>query len=1220
MASIVLSAAGSAAGSYLGPLGSLAGRAVGSFVGQQVDNRLFSSSRRVSSSRGRLTELAVQTSTYGKMIPVVYGSSRIAGNIIWALPIKETATTQRSSAGGGKGGGSPRVSQSQTSYSYSVTLAIAICEGPIDAVLRVWADAKVVSPDEAGYTLYWGDETQLPDPLIESYEGVGATPAYRGLAYVVIEDFPLADYGNRIPNFTFEVKRRMLARDSETPVEELISSMVMIPGSGEFVYDTIVQNKVPGVEVGGNWVQQGEQLRINQNNQAGKADALLSLDQLQETCPNVAWVAPVVTWFGTSTDAGSCVIRPGVEYQSGITTTPDVWAVGGVDRAGAYLISQDDDGNPNYGGTISDASLLRYLDELKDRGLKIMFYPLFFMDVEGKPWRGRLTGSVSDVADFFTKTNGYNAFILHYAALVASRVDAFVIGSELIGLTSVKDGSNNFPAVSALVSLAANVKAIVGSGVKVTYAADWSEYHHTTGGWYNLDPLWASANIDVVGIDAYFPLTDSVQDGYDEQAVMDGWTSGEGYDWVYTDEERTVQASIEAKYAWKNMGWWWNNSHVNPDGNATAWVPGSKKIWFTEYGFPSVDGATNQPNVFYDPSSSESYFPRFSRGRVDFRAQRLGITATEKKWAGSSMVQRKFLWTWDARPYPYYPDLTDIWRDGAVWKTGHWVSGKLGISNLGAVVEELAVRSGLDTSDCDVGQLTDLVDGFVIADALPLRSAIETLQAAYFFDAVESGELLAFVKRGGSNAVTIEENDLVAEEGKVFSIMRVQEGELPRKIDVNFINKVADYQTGNQHAERQATLSLAAGSLSLPIVLSEQAAKNIADVTLYNAWTERNVYSFSLPVKYAVLEPADVVTVNTSVASHHIRIISAQLGANNVLQVRGVAEDSSAYDFYNTPGAVLTATHVMQPVGATEMLFLDLPAFPGDGQVQGSLRLAAHGQETGWRGAVLYRSDDGGVSYNATEDIIDNAIIGTAVTVLASGATDIFDRACSVTVVLMGGELESVTELAVLNGANLAKIGDELLQFTTATLLEPYKYSLSGLLRGRLGTEHAVASHVVGEKFVLIDSRVHKITPQNNIIGLSRSYKPVSIGHTLGQTSAVDFIYRANSLKPYSPVHITGSRDGSDNLTINWVRRTRISGGWQDNSDVPLGEESEAYEVEVLDGADVIRTLSGITTPSAIYTLAQQVADFGGAQTEVTVRIYQISAIVGRGTPGNAVI
>ena len=163
--------------------------------------------------------------------------------------------------------------------------------------------------------------------MIESLEGVGNTTAYRGMAYIVMEDFPLADYSNRIPNFTFEIKRKVLDSDDGDVLENMISAMVMIPGSGEFVYDTVTQTKVPGYDVSGNWVQSGSQTYINQNNGSGKTDALASLDQLLDTCPNLQWISLVVTWFGTNTDAGSCLIQPGVEYQTGAILQPDTWSV-----------------------------------------------------------------------------------------------------------------------------------------------------------------------------------------------------------------------------------------------------------------------------------------------------------------------------------------------------------------------------------------------------------------------------------------------------------------------------------------------------------------------------------------------------------------------------------------------------------------------------------------------------------------------------------------------------------------------------------------------------------------------------------------------------------------------------------------------------------------------------------------------------------------------------
>jgi hypothetical protein len=159
----------------------------------------------------RLNDLRVQSSARGADIPTVYGTSRIAGNIIWSAGIKETANTQSS---GGKGGGGG----SHTSYTYSCSFAIGLCEGEITGIRRIWADSVLIydkgdtaTADELavsnqlGITVYTGSEEQEADPTIEATAGAGNTPAYRGLAYIVFTDLQLENYGNRIPNITCEV-------------------------------------------------------------------------------------------------------------------------------------------------------------------------------------------------------------------------------------------------------------------------------------------------------------------------------------------------------------------------------------------------------------------------------------------------------------------------------------------------------------------------------------------------------------------------------------------------------------------------------------------------------------------------------------------------------------------------------------------------------------------------------------------------------------------------------------------------------------------------------------------------------------------------------------------------------------------------------------------------------------------------------------------------------
>ena len=191
MATVVLSAVGAIVG---GPIGA----AVGAVIGQQVDNVIFAPARR---QGPRLGDLTVQTSSYGAMIPKLFGTVRVSGTVIWATDLKES----RSKRSNGKGRGSTDV------YSYNASFAVALSGRRIADIGRIWADGKLLRgaagdfKSETGFRLYMGDEGQALDPLIAASEGIGATPAYRGLAYVVFEDMALAGFGNRIPSISFEV-------------------------------------------------------------------------------------------------------------------------------------------------------------------------------------------------------------------------------------------------------------------------------------------------------------------------------------------------------------------------------------------------------------------------------------------------------------------------------------------------------------------------------------------------------------------------------------------------------------------------------------------------------------------------------------------------------------------------------------------------------------------------------------------------------------------------------------------------------------------------------------------------------------------------------------------------------------------------------------------------------------------------------------------------------
>jgi hypothetical protein len=231
-----------------------------------------------------------------------------------------------------------------------------------------------------------------------------------------------------------------------------------------------------------------------------------------------------------------------------------------------------------------------------------------------------------------------------------------------------------------------------------------------------------------------------------------------------------------------------------------------------------------------------------------------------------------------------------------------------------------------------------------------------------------------------------------------------------------------------------------------------------------------------------------------------------------------------------------------------------------------------------------------------------------------------------VRVKLYGGALSSAADLAVLNGRNAVAVRNadgawEMLQFGEAELVAAGTYELSHLLRGQAGSEGAMGSPLIaGAPFVLLDAQVLPIARGLGDLGRPMMLRIVAGERDHGDPSAVQIAVtpQATALKPLAPVHLSARRSGAG-VTISWIRRTRIDGDSWDAGEVPLGEESQAYEVDILDGVDVVRTLTA-NAPSILYPSADELADFGAPQTNLNIRIAQISATVGRGFAEEAVL
>ena len=1295
MASLVLGAAGSALGGALLPGSislfgaSVSGATLGGFAGALAGSAVDAALTGRDVEGPRLEALQIQSSTEGAGMPVVYGTMRVAGQVIWAANFKEHVSEES----GGKGG--PEVRE----YSYSLSFAVALGEGEIGGVGRIWADGALMDLSRVTWRLYRGTEDQAPDALISAVEGEAA-PAYRGTAYVVFEDLDLSAFGNRIPNLSFEVTRQPpVAADGPPRMEQLVQGVAMIPSSGEFAYATSKVLREAGP---------GESVAENVNNSRGLPDIVASLDDLQGQLPNCRSVTLVVSWFGTDLRVGECEIRPGVEFDAKVTR-PRSWVGGGVARDEAHVVSRIG-GRPAYGGTPADWSVVQAIAEMKARGLEVVFYPFILMDVPAGsglpdpygrdeqppyPWRGRITqhpaageagspdqtaAAGAQVAAFFGDAAdgdfdlsgkqpiyagpeewSFRRMILHYAHLCAQAggVDGFMIGSEMVGLTTIRDSADQYPAVDALKALAGEVRAIL-PGAEISYAADWTEYfgHQSQDGsgdvFYHLDPLWSDANIDFVGIDWYGPLSDWRDGaGHADAALSDTIyrldylqgqvEGGEGYDWFYAGAgDRDAQARTVITdgaygephvFRYKDIRNWWSQPHHDRPGGvraaeATGWAPESKPIRFTEIGCPAADKGSNQPNVFYDPKSSESALPYYSDGSRDDLIQRRYIEAMLDYWApehgrnpvsavyGAPMVALAgaHVWTWDARPYPDFPAREEIWTDGDNWRLGHWLTGRAGRALLADVVRDICGRAGL--VEVDVDSLDGLVAGYMLSGPATGRDALSPLMNAYGFDMNDRAEATAFLPASGGGAVALSTDDLVLpDRGSVFEIERAQMSDLPREARVSFIDEGRGYQPGGVSALNRDAENRRAIRLNLSLVLDERQAEDVAQRALSVALGEAETLTLRAPPSRAALEPGD----RAIFADRVWRLAGLEGGVAGAAVLKGDAGGVLSRMSGPEPGVIEDPVTSYSP---PLVWLIDAPL--SDLEDDAAPRIAVRAKP--WPGAALVWAgpDDDSLTRRAIAD--RPAMMGELAWDLWRGPVGRWDEGNRTRIRLYSGMLSSEETLRVLNGANRIAIESpdgewEILQARNALLVAPGVFEISGLLRGLAGTETAMGAPVTaGARVVVLDPALERL----DVSGLSRQ-APLSLAAGAPALSPYDegatltgAHWTGYALRPLSPAHLRGVRT-AEGIEISWTRRTRIGGDDWAAPDVPLGETMEAYAVEIIKDGETALTLNA-SAPRALLANAQEIALFGGVASALEIRVSQLSGQWGAGAPAARVL
>jgi hypothetical protein len=741
-----------------------------------------------------LQDLKPQSSEYGRPIALTYGTVAIGGNVIWA--------SEFTIVEGGKGG------EPEADAAYG-NMAVLVCEG-VRTLGRIWAgpekrliwDGAVLEGADAGATLRWysGTEDQLPDALIESFEGVGNVPGHRGSAYLVLEHFPLAKDGNRLPFLWIETGAESEAIIAPTSLGTVWVQQVIITDD---YYVAFYHGSYNGLVV--------------RNLDTGTLVAHYVYD-LTEWDQNAKFFYDADREVFVRTNATSYTV---IALADGAMTT--------------HAISEaaTTDGNP---GAICRSGVYQ-------NGV----YIFGASNSAGVPERVTLYVMDPDTHDPVT-TYASNTIDGSFSGpLMAIEGEAYVYGYS----NSVR--LSRFPL------------ALGGTPVDMGVPA-------AGGRFMEMDPstglIWSVSEGDgFVTVHCNDPATQTL---------------------VFSDVRATPLELVG-----------------NPT-NPFTFVPGTpNKLIIQGERWLAVDCFL----VYIAEAAGQAFEAEYTGGRHGI--QQIGAMAYNPVTNQLMAFRYK---GWITFGDPADPTTVNFLQAGSLTlqEEDNKYLGEVDATGivtpqgqlLSEIVADLSERAGLEASQYDVTALTDIVPGYAIERSTTCRDAIMALMPAYFFDPVESGGVAKFVKRGGTIAAVIDDDELGAHESGSeppddLESTRRMENELPQTLFTRYLLEATNYSTASRYARRLVGSSGDEQTLDLPLVLTDTKAQEIAEVNLHGAWVGRISYKFSLPRKYCYLEPTDIIVVK----GHTMRLEKMTYKGGR-FQCEARHDDSNVY----VPNVVVTET------------------------------------------------------------------------------------------------------------------------------------------------------------------------------------------------------------------------------------------------------------------------------------------------------------------------
>lgn len=514
-----------------------------------------------------------------------------------------------------------------------------------------------------------------------------------------------------------------------------------------------------------------------------------------------------------------------------------------------------------------------------------------------------------------------------------------------------------------------------------------------------------------------------------------------------------------------------------------------------------------------------------------------------------------------------------------------------------------------------------------------VRAVLDSINQVFNWNMFASGYGMKGVYKSDNPAdsvVTIPWADVGCREGgnqgdnadlKLLSQSIEMSTQQPRDYKIEFIDYKKEYTTNTITSQNPYAATTNVQSINTPVIMNEQHAQDLAQLLKLNSVVSSDVYEFSIPQKYTYLEPSDIIELETAYGYSIFLKITNLEDSRGTLNIQAKPIRGSVLSITDT--SPITDPTVVPENLKTLLKMLDAPCLSSANNETGLLWSSSeYGPDMPgiWSGCQLVGSNDGEVTFLNVGVSTKSSIVGTipdeTTLPVVDGSIKQIGGYLNLVLNDPTRELTSVTEKALLNGANIALYGVsgrwEVVRFKTAELQMDQTYNLSTFMRGCNGTEWTIGLHAPNDIFVLIDPNlINFLSLETSQIEFDIIYRAVTYNMDLASADSVPQIYHGVNLKPLSGCKAKVSRSAGD-VTLSWFRRTRIDGEWRNGVEISLSETTESYEVDVMNGPVIVRTIAA-TSPTISYTAAEQTTDFGSPQDPITFRIYQLSSVVGRG-------